>query len=169
MSGSFTGNPGGQVPENYVIPDDSALAHLKIRQYLNDIAYSLNRKDSGYFISQSTITGQQFVPTFSTDSGSSTVYRSVLRKVIDTGTLANTGTTTTAHGITIGSNFSVTKLYGAATNPSAPSWIPIPFAHPTAANNISVDVDGTNVNITTGSNRSAYTRSWVVIEYITST
>lgn len=169
MTSSFTGNPGGQVPENYIIPDDSALAHLKIRQYLNDIAYSLNRKDSGYFVSQSTITGQQFVPTFSTSTGTSTVYRSVLRKVIDTGALPNTGTINVAHGITIGSTFSVTKLYGAATDPAAPSWIPLPYASPTLTTNISLDVGSTNVTITTGSNRVAYTRSFVVIEYITTT
>lgn len=169
MSSSFGGNIGGQLQDTFIIPREPDLAHIKIRQYLNDIAYALNRKDSGYFITDSTITGQQFVPTFSSGTGSSTNYRSVLRKVVDTGALPNTGTTNTAHGITIGSTFSVTRVYGAATDPTAPEWIPLPYASSTAANNIELTVGGTNVTITTGSNRSNFTRSFVVIEWIQTT
>ena len=58
-----------------------------------------------------------------------------------------------------------TRLYGAATDPST-SFLPIPFAHPTAANNIALSADATNVSITTGSDRTGYTACYVVLEYI---
>lgn len=167
MSSSFTGNIGGQIQESFVLPAEGAAAHIRIRQYLNDIAYALNRKDSGYFVTESTTTGQQFVPTFDADNSSSVFYRPVLRKVIDTGTLPNTGTTNTAHEISIGTEYSVTRVYGAATDPTAITWIPLPYASPTLANNIELQVGGTNVTITTGSDRTSFTRSWVIVEYIT--
>lgn len=169
---SFTGNPGGQLPENYFVPQDPAAALLRIRQYINDLAYATNRKSSGYFIEERTITGQQFVPTFGTDTSSSVQYRPVLRKVIDTGALPNAGTSTTAHGIATTENFTFVRIYGTATDPGAStitSAIPIPYSSNTANSNIEVSVDATNVVITTGIDYSAYTRSFVILEWVETT
>jgi|TARA_R100000501_G_C2565811_1_gene74632 hypothetical protein len=169
MSSSFTGNPTNLLSENYIIPEDESEKDLKLRQYLNNIATATNTKDSGIYDGTETITGQRFLPTFSSDTGSNATYRSVFRIVVDTGALANTGTTSIAHGITTQASYSLVKMYGAATDPGASTWtavLPLPYAHPTAANNIALDADATNINITTGSNRSAFTRSFVVLEYI---
>ena len=165
MSSSFTGNANNLLPQTYIIPDDPEEKDLKIRQYFNDIATATNTKDSGIYDAIETITGQSFLPLFSTQTGANATYRTVFRKVIDFGALPNTTTKSVAHGITIGSTFSATKVYGAATDPST-SFIPLPYASPTAANNIELNLDGTNVNVTTGSDRTGYTRCFVIVEYI---
>ena len=87
MSSNFTGNPTNILPQTYIIPDDPDEKDLKIRQYLNNIALATNTKDSGIYNSSETVTGQQFLPTFSTQTASSATYRGVLRKVIDFGVL----------------------------------------------------------------------------------
>lgn len=168
MSSSYTGNSNNFLQETYIIPDDPSEKDLKLRDYLGDIATATNTKDSGIYDAVETITGQKFLPTFSTSTASNLNYRSVFRKVIDFGSLPNSTSKSVAHGITIDSNFSLTKLYAAATNPST-SFIPIPFASPTLNLNISLELTATNVVITTGSNRTAYTRCFVIIEYIKTT
>lgn len=165
MSSSFTGNPNNLLPQTFIIPSEPEEKDLKLSQYLNDIATATNTKDSGIYDAVETITGQSFLPTFSTQTGANATYRTVFRKVVDFGSLPNTGTKSVAHGIVFGSTYSVTKIYGASTNPST-SFIPLPYASPTLANNISLNLDGTNVNVTTGSNRTAYTRTFIIIEYI---
>jgi len=165
MSSSFNGNPNNLLPQTYIIPEDEEEKDLKIRQYLNDIATATNTKDSGIYDAVETITGQSFLPLFSTQTGANATYRTVFRKVIDFGALPNTTTKSVAHGITFGSTFSATKIYGASTNPGT-SWIPLPYASPTAANNIELNLDATNVNVITGSNRTAYTRTFIIVEYI---
>lgn len=165
MSSSFTGNPNNLVPISYVIPDDPEQKDIKLRQYFNQIASALNTKDSGIYDAVETITGQSFLPLFSNQTQANVTYRTVFRKVIDFGALPAAGTKSVAHGIAIGSTYSATKIYGAATVPST-SLIPLPFASPTLANNIELNLDATNVNVIVGTNRSAYTRCFVVVEYI---
>lgn len=165
MSSSFTGNPNNLLPQNYIIPEEVSEKDLKLRQYLNDIATATNTKDSGIYDAVETITGQSFLPTFSTQTAANVTYRTVFRKVIDFGGLPNTATKSVAHGITFGNTLSATKVYGASTAPGT-SWIPLPYASPVLANNIELNLDATNVNVTTGSNRTAYTRTFIIVEYI---
>jgi hypothetical protein len=47
-------------------------------------------------------------------------------------------------------------------------YIPLPYASPTLVNNIQLSVDATNVTITTGIDYSAYTVTYVILEYIKS-
>lgn len=166
MSSSFSGNFNNLLPENYILPEDKEEFLIKLREYLNSITQVLNTKDSGLYDNVLTITGQQFFPLFTTASSSSINYRSVLRKVIDCGSLPNSTTKSVAHGLNFTANDTVTRIYGAATNPNT-SWIPLPYSSSILANNIELNVDSSNVNIITGSNRTAYTRTFVVIEYIT--
>ncbi len=165
MSASFTGNPNNLLPQNYIIPEETSEKDVKLRQYLNEIATATNTKDSGIYDAVETITGQSFLPTFSTQTAASATYRTVFRKVIDFGALPNTATKSVAHGITLGTTLSATKIYGAATNVGT-SLIPLPYASPTLADNIELNLDATNVNVTTGSNRTTYTRTFIVVEYI---
>jgi hypothetical protein len=89
----------------------------------------------------------------------------VLRKVIDFGTLPNATTKNVAHNITTNTNTFFTKIYGVSKDPSTPQWIPLPFASTTSANNISLLVNNTNVVITTGVDRTAFTETYIVLEY----
>ena len=166
MSSSFNGNPNNLLPQTYIIPEEEDQKDLVLRNYLNSIATATNSKDSGIYDSVETVTGQQFYPSFTSDGSSNARYKGVLRKVIDTGALPNSSSIMIPHGITLRSQFTVTKIYGAATNPSN-SWIPLPFASPVTANNISLEANATNIIIITGSNRTAYTRSYVVLEWAT--
>jgi hypothetical protein len=170
MSSSFTGNPNNFLQQNYIIPEDPEQKDLKLRQYLNEIATATNTKDSGIYDAIETITGQQFLPTFSTSTASNLNYRTVFRKVINFGALPNATSKSVAHGIDFGTvpggtDFSGTTIYGSATRPGV-SWIPLPFSSPTLNLNISLEITATNVVIITGVDRTAYTRSFVVIEYI---
>jgi hypothetical protein len=168
MSSSYSGNANNLLPQTYIIPDDPSEKDLKLREYLNNIAVATNSKDSGIYDAVETITGQQFLPTFSNSTASNVNYRSVFRKVIDFGVLPNTGTKSVAHNIPITSLFSVTKLYAGATDPGN-LWIQLPYASPVLANNIELNADATNVNVITGSNRTNFTRCFVIIEYIKTT
>ncbi len=165
MSSSFTGNTTDLLPQTYIIPEDPDEKDLKLRQYLNNIARATNTKDSGIYNSSETVTGQQFLPTFSTETESSATYRGVLRKVIDFGALPDTGTKSVPHGIIFTAEQSVTRLYGAATEPGL-TWYPLPYAAPVDTNNIELNLTATTVNIVTGRDRTNFTRCFVVVEWI---
>lgn len=99
---------------------------------------------------------------FTTQSG--VRFRDSLRVVVDFGTLPNAGTTSVAHNIPFNANYILTRLEGYATDPTGLNYIPIPYAG--AANSIELNLDATNVNIITTTNRTAFTTCYVVIEYI---
>jgi len=167
MSSSFTGNPNNFLPESHIFPEDNAEEHdVKLRQYLNNISSAVNTKDSGLYTDEEVITGQQFVPTFGTNTSSNLNYRDVFRKVIDFGALPNATVKSVAHGIDFDSNFTLVKLYGAATNPGNQA-VALPHSSTLAlANNISVFLTTTHIQVQTGINRSVFTRCFIIVEYM---
>ncbi len=153
------------LPTYDVIPDRWEEAKPFIVETFTSFAESINAKEIGWYYDLELDTGKKFIPV--TNAATSENWRTVLRKVVDTGALPNTTTTNTAHGITVGDNFTLLQAWGAATKPtSAYASVPLPFASGTLADNISVDLDATNINITTSKDYSAYTRSYIVLEYI---
>lgn len=124
------------------------------------IADAVNTKEGALYIPIEDATFQLY---FSADPQR---LRNVYRKTIDFGALPNTATKSVPHGIAFTTEFTTTRIYGSATDPVNLSYLPLPYASPTPANNIELNVDGTNVNITTGSDRTLYTRTTVVIEYL---
>ena len=141
---------------------------VRLYQNINTIAVVLNTKDTGYYPQFEMVNSQLWFPDPALTSGTTPQpdYRQVIRKVINFGALPNTATTSVAHGITFTAKSRITRLYGTATNPVGLNYIPLPYASPTAANNIELNCDGTNVNVTTGSDRTAFTVCYIVIEYI---
>ncbi len=172
MSSSFPGNPNNFLPESHIFPeDDDEEYDIKLREYLNNISAVVNTKDSGIYTDEEVITGQQFLPVFSTDTSSSLNFREVFRKVIDFGVLPNAAVKSVAHGITTTQNFSIVRLYGTATNPGVSTMIvalPIPTVNTLVPGNaIELFMDATNINIrTTSASFIAFTRCFVVVEYI---
>jgi hypothetical protein len=171
MTSSFSPNPNFLLPENFILPDDPEEFRVKLRQHLNDIAIAVNNNVYGLFSSEETFTGKDFLPTFSTDRSQNATFRDVFRVVIDTGTLPNAGTSTTPHGITTTQNFSITTIYGGATDPGVSTitrGIPLPYINTTTpGDSVEVDIDATNIRITTTTgNYTSFTRSFIVIEYI---
>jgi hypothetical protein len=172
-------NPGSFIPTTNIW-DVSALystevtspefKELLVRLYqnINLVALSMNTRDAGYYVMTEFVNGQIFFPNPSLTSVTTQAptFRPVFRKVINFGALPNTGTKSVAHGITITSTFSFTRIYATASDQSGMNYIPIPYASPVLVNNIELNVDATNVNITTGSNRSNFTICYVILEYI---
>lgn len=171
MSSTTTPNPNNILPTKFVIPEDYSELLIKLSQYLNEIALAVNSKEYGLMDSLETFTGKLFLPLFDATKGQSATFRDVFRVVIDTGTLPNAGTSTTAHGITTTENYSIVSIYGGATDPGATTLttgIPLPYINTTTpGDSVTVNIDATNVNITTTTaNYTSFTRSFVIIEYI---
>ena len=145
---------------------------VRLYQNINNIALALNLKDTGvYNNSFSTINGQTWFPNPANNSSTPAVAapRQVQRLVLLwASALPNTGTQAQAHGITCTASTTFTRIYGAASDTTGLNYIPIPYASPTLANNIEIKVDGTNVTIITGSNRSNFNVTYVILEYLQS-
>lgn len=141
-----------------------------LRQNINQIIIALNSKDSAFYQLTEVLNGQSWFPNpaLTSSTAKAPTIRQAHRKVINFSTLPNTAAKTVAHGIpfTATSGHIFTRMYGTATDPVNALALPIPFASPTDANEISLSIDATNVIITTGSNRTAYTQCVVVIEWI---
>ncbi len=158
MTASFSGNLGGSVQIDYRMPDDIDQLKIRLRQYFNDIASSLNVKDSGYYVQTETITGQLFLPNFGTDKASNVTYRPAFRTVVPF-TGLTTGANTVAHGLSPTATWHFTRIYGVIEDTAAPLWVPIPN------DDIHVDVDGTNINITITASYNGYDGR-VILEYL---
>ena len=139
----------------------------RLRQTINSISIAVNLKDTGYYITDETANGQLYFPDPALDSTTAKLptFRNVFRKVIDFGALLNNAAKPIAHGITITPDISFTRIYATATDPST-SFIPIPYASSTAADIVELSVNATHVTITTGSDRTGYTTTYVVLEWI---
>lgn len=181
MAKSYPGQlgPGAFVPTTTVLdPAEIYTTDLESRQFkelivrlyqtVNNLSLAVNLKDSGYYVDQEFVTGQQYFPNpaLSSTTSQTPTYRQTFRKVVNFGALPNTATKQVAHGITFGNGFSATRIYGAATDPTTPLWAPIPYSSPTLANNIELYIDGTNVKVITGSNRTNFSTCYIIIEYI---
>lgn len=141
---------------------------VKLYQTVNNISILLNLKDTGYYVLDEFINSQLFFPNpaLSSTTAQAPTFRQVFRKVINFGQLPNTGTTVVAHGLAPTNAFTFTRIYGAASDTTGLNYIPLPYASPTPANNIELRVDNTNVIITTGSNRTNFNVTYVVLEFI---
>lgn len=149
--------------------DDGQLRELLVRLYqnLNNMLISLNDKESGTYTTNQFVNGQVFFPSQPSTSLLPQMNRFVTRVVIDFGALPNAGTKSVAHGIDFNSAVSFTRIYGVATDPINLIALPLPYASPVLASNIELNVDATNVNVITGSNRIAFTTTYIVLEFLT--
>ena len=131
------------------IPSDWDEANNMLNWYMPQMAIILNGKVIGTYSLNDSPAGK----TYSANASSI----QVRRKLIDFGALPNTSTKSVPHGLSVGSNFRIFDLYIAASNPGT-SYLCI------KDQNLTLDI--ININLTTTSNLSAYTSSFVVIEYM---
>lgn len=144
---------------------------VRMSQNLGLMAQQVNQKTSGIYDTQEFASGDTFFPNPSYSSTGSTFasFRPVFRKVVNmlpTGTLPNAGTLTVAHGLTFSSSVIGVGLTGTATDATGTSMISLPYASPVLVNNIELKIDATNVYIITGSDRTNYTKCYVIIEFL---
>lgn len=138
---------------------------IRLYQTVNSSALATNLKETGYYLVQEFVTGGVY---FNVNNNFDRL-RPIYRMVVNFGALPAAGTKSVAHTIpAVTGTFSWVKIYATATDPIAVTGIPIPFSSANAvADNLEITVDATNVNITTGgTDYSAYTRTFVVLEYI---
>ncbi len=141
---------------------------VRLYQNINNIAVNLNLKDIGYYVEQEFLNGQKFFSDSSpgTSKSQTLQYRQVFRTVVNFGALPNNTTKSVPHGIQVTQQYSFTRIYGTASNSLGGSFLPIPYASSTAGRVIELSVDATNVHIITGSDMTAYTSTYIVLEYI---
>jgi hypothetical protein len=87
----------------------------------------------------------------------------VYRKVVDFGALPNTTSKNVAHGIS--GTFTIVLLSGFAFN-SSNDLILLPAGHPNDVLNLWLQATSTNITVETGLDVSAFTKSWITIEYV---
>lgn len=135
---------------------------VRLYQNVNNISILLNLKDTGYYNQQEFVNGQLYFPNPAKNTQN---FRQVYRMTINFGALPNTTTKSVPHNIPITVGVTFTRIYATASDTTTPAYIPIPFVD-TGGNDIQIDVDGTDVNITTTSDRTNFTICYVVLEYI---
>lgn len=136
---------------------------VRLYQNINSMCLALNLKDSAYYVTQEFLNSQSFFPN---PSDVTNQFRQAFRTVVNFGTLPNNGTISVAHNIDFTTSFSATRIYGAATNPIGLVYIPLPYVTSTGTGGIQLEITATDVVITTTGNYSAYTISYIVIEYL---
>lgn len=145
---------------------------VQLTQTVNALSLAVNMKDTGYYFPSEIANSQYYFTASGNTLTNQEEPRPVFRKVVFWNQpLPNAALATMAHGIQ-GINpppttFRFTRIYGCATDPAGPQFIPIPYVSTTAiANNIEIDVTATQVRIRTGSNRTNFTSAFIVLEYV---
>ena len=163
--------------EENINSDSWKLFLIRQREIMNRVILALNAKETALYNLAEFLPGQQWFPNpatldSTTDPSSEQLYRQTFRTVVDFGALPDATTKSVAHNITdVSKAFSVTRIYGAATLPSATTadirFIPLPYSSVTAVDdNIEIWADATNVNVKTASDYSAYTISYIILEVL---
>jgi hypothetical protein len=176
-SGSFVPTTNvWDVSEIYSIEKiDPKLQELLVRLYqnLNLMSLTLNTKESGFYVLNQFVDGNVWFPNPTLNSNSSTtpaLRQEYIKVIYYTTPLPNAGSTAGTvpipHGITITAATTFTQIYATANDTTGNNYIPIPYASPTLANNIEIKVDATNVTIITGSNRTNFTQTYIVLRYL---
>lgn len=146
-----------QIYESYLpvynaVPEEWDNSRPFLVENLKKMSEGINAREIGFYLEEQLLSGKQFIPTPTMAPGE---FRSVFRKVVDTGALV-IGANAIAHGINFDSRFTLVHLYVSATNSTGLTAI-------TMSNPTNVTMDATNINITAP---GAYDRSYAVIEYL---
>lgn len=178
----MSNNPG-YAPRNTISPYLALDFQLpqeesKFREFIAErertTATILNTHEIGQYELQELLSGK----TFYSEGQSPRKPRYVFRKVLqwedetneDSPNLPNTTIGSMLHGITLTSDGFFTNIYAVSKNPAAVAgeqkYIKISFASPTSADNIAIWCDDNRVYIETGKDRSAWTETNIILEYI---
>jgi len=131
-----------------------------LSENVNDILKAINEKDVGIYSPDEMLSGKSYYNEDSQEQDS------VYRKIIIFGALPDTATKQVVHGLDSTWSYKFTRIYGTASDTTNKVYLPLPYATSTAADIIELSVDATNINITTGKDRTSFDVVKVVIEYI---
>ena len=150
------------LPTSQVFPEDTSQRLIVLTENFIDISQAVNIREIGIFETNEELNGQQF---FNTTTPSQKRY--AFRKVFVLGALATGASTTIAHSITgVNSTTNFTHIYGTCVTDNIDNR-PIPYASVTNVNEqIEVNVDATNINISNGAAAPNITSGLIVLEYL---
>jgi hypothetical protein len=151
------------IPVYNDLPQDWGESRVFLVEQLREMTNGINARELAIYVNDEELTGGQFVR----GAASPPQFRNIFRKVIDFGALPNATAKSIQHFITFSANTLVIKHHAWANDPASNLAIPIPYVNvANPADGVQLDVDGTNVTITTTSDYSNYTSTFVVLEYI---
>lgn len=140
---------------------------IRLYQNINNVCLALNLKESALYFPQEFVTGQTFFLNPNVIKSGNVKNRQSYRMVINCGSLADTATISIPHNINTTPSFTFTRIYGASSDTTNLSYLPLPYSSATSiADNIELSVDSTYIYITTGSDRTSYVTTYVVVEYL---
>jgi len=134
---------------------------VRLYQNVNLISTVLNTKESAFYLQEEFVTGQSW---FNVNSSSYDDLRACFRKVYNVGALG-AGLTTYAHGLDINDSLSFVHCFGVANNTTTHVYYPLNYASSSGANNISLYVDDTYININNASGLT-FDTTIVVLEFL---
>jgi len=145
---------------------------IELVSVTSDIIDALNKKTTGMHELSEFVTGSTYFsdPALDSTTAGVPIQRQEQSITVIFGALPNTAAKSVAHGIVfpVPNTLRMVHIHCSASDLTGANYLEIPYASPVLANNISIDVDATNVVITTGSDRTAYTDCTVVLKYLKS-
>lgn len=149
-----------QLPENVEFSSDFSQFLIQLTDLYSKIAQVSNSKEDGRYDLIELVNGQEFF------SDNPQVKNQIYRKVVATGALKNAAATTQAHGLNGGAAVPATWLFtridGFARAAATPEWISLSNG---GIRDCAIQVLDTDIVITPTVDLSAFTESWVVLEY----
>ena len=142
------------VPVYDAIPESWEEAKPFIVENFKKISNAINIREIGWLLEEELLSGKQFVPIPATND-TPEQYRSVFRKVINTGPLVVGLNAGVPHGITFNNRFTLIDLWVSGTNSGTLT------ARTISGNDVLMN--STNIVITSP---QAFDRSFAFIEYI---
>jgi hypothetical protein len=122
---------------------------------INDLVTIINAKTTGIYNNEEYFTCERW--HLNARRGQP---KALYKITVDCGALPNAGTKNIAHGLPLAATWDIVNIFGVAKNPTTPIWIQI------GEKDMTVDINATNIVITTLVDFSAYTTSYVTIVYI---
>ncbi len=101
------------IPVYDTVPYKWEDAHGFLVEQFKKIANAVNIRTIGWLLDEELLSGQQFIPRTTAPVGE---YRSILRKVINTGALVAGVNAGVNHGVTFDTNFTLIDLWVSGTN-----------------------------------------------------
>ena len=143
------------VPVYDAIPEKWENAKPFIVENFKKISEALNIREIGWLLDEELLSGKQFIPVTAPDKYTPIQYRSVFRKVVNTGALVAGANAPIAHGISFTNIFTLIDMWVSGTNSGTLTARVI--------NGNDVLMDQFNINITSP---QIFDRSYCIIEYM---
>lgn len=145
------------VPVYDAVPDKWEDARPFFVEQLKRISNAVNIRAIGWYLDEELLSGKAFIPGAAAlnNIGTSQIFRTILRKVVDVGPLVAGANAPVAHGITFDDNFTLIDLWVSGTNSTT-------FTARRITGN-DIVMSATTLTITSP---QAFDRAWAFFEYI---